>query len=337
MKKEQILITGASGCVGQYIAHWLLENSQADLLLWLRSPEKLTAIDPDNPRVRLLIGDLRESNRFKGELSQVNRVIHTATAWGDPKRAYEVNIKAVKELLSKLDPLVLQQIIYFSTASILNKDLKPLPEAFIYGTEYIQTKAICLKELESSPLAEKIIAVFPTLVFGGKADGGDMFPTSYLTQGLPKIIEWLWLARWFKIFSSFHFIHAADIAYICGQLATNPHQRFINEENSKIRKLVLAQPSITINQAIKTLLRWEGMLSTPSIPLWSWLLELLVKVLPLEISRWDRFSIKQKHFVHDPITYPELYGGKSHAKSLIDVLINSGLKTKKCRKSANMR
>ena len=43
-----------------------------------------------------------------------------------------------------------------------------LPEAMAYGTEYIQTKAQCLHDLEMHPRAERIVAVFPTLVFGGR-------------------------------------------------------------------------------------------------------------------------------------------------------------------------
>ena len=124
MKKSQILITGASGCVGQYIASWLIKNSDAELLLWLRDPEKLTAIDRNHSRVKLLVGDLREAKKFQKELSKVNQVIHTATAWGDPERAYQVNIVAVKNLLKLLDQNIIEQIIYFSTASILNKNLQ---------------------------------------------------------------------------------------------------------------------------------------------------------------------------------------------------------------------
>ena len=48
---------------------------------------------------------------------------------------------------------------------------------------------------------------------------------------------------------------------------------------------------------------------TPGLPLWGWLIEALIKVLPIEITAWDRFSIKQRHFVHDPITTPERVGG----------------------------
>ena len=83
-------------------------------------------------------------------------------------------------------------MIYFSTASILNRDLQLLPEAMAYGTEYIQTKARCLAELESNPLAEKIVAVFPTLVFGCRVAPGDSHPTSYLTAGLKEAFCWLW-------------------------------------------------------------------------------------------------------------------------------------------------
>ena len=97
---NRILITGASGCVGQYVSRWLLENSDADLLLWLRDPTKLTAVSADHPRVRLLIGDLRDTDRFADDLASVNRVIHTATAWGDPIRAEQVNVVAVKRLLA---------------------------------------------------------------------------------------------------------------------------------------------------------------------------------------------------------------------------------------------
>ncbi len=327
MKKARILITGASGCVGQYTADWLIKNTNAELLLWLRDPTKLTAIDPNHPRVNLIIGDLRQPGIFADELSTVTRVIHTATAWGDPNRAYEVNVIAVEKLLSLLNPKVIEQVIYFSTASILKHNLSPLPEAFRYGTEYIQTKARCFKELQNHPLSDKIIAVFPTLVFGGRLDGKDLFPTSYLTQGLTEAVKWLWLARWVKIFSRFHFIHASDIAFICGHLASTPHHSNTDEKNNDLSKLVLGQPAISLEDAIKSLLEWRGMLKTPSIPLWGWFLELLIIILPIEMNNWDKFSLKQRHFTHDPITTPESYGGESYAKTLIEVLHVSGLPT----------
>ena len=325
MKNEIILITGASGCVGQYIANWLIENSNSELFLWVRDPKKITSISLENPRIKVLVGDLRQSKKFKKELSEVNRVIHTATAWGDPKRAKEVNIEAVKNLLNLLNPSNIKQIIYFSTASVLDRNLNLLPEAFTYGTEYIQTKAQCLTELEAHKLSTKIIAVFPTLVFGGRLDGKSKFPTSYLTEGLRDAFKWIWLARWIKVFSRFHFIHAADIAFICGYLATSHFEPAQPSSESNIKKLVLGQPQTNIDIAIKTLLEWKGMRRVPQIPLWTWLVELLTILLPIQITNWDRFSLRQRHFIHEPITTPETFGGQSYAKTLNQVLHNSGL------------
>jgi len=325
LKKQKILITGASGCVGQYITDWLLNNSDAELYLWLRDPRKLTAINAEDPRLKLLIGDIRDAEVFKEEIKQVTRVIHTATAWGDPNRAYEVNVVAVKNLLNLLNEEILEQIIYFSTASILNKNLKLIPEALKYGTEYIQTKAMCLKELTNHHLAEKTIAVFPTLVFGGRIDHSTQFPSSYLTQGLYEATKWLWLARWFRGYSRFHFIHAQDIAFICGHLAINPHNKNDLSNGNKLNHLVLAQPYITIDQAIDNLLEWRGMRKTLRIPLKRWLINALVRFLPVNINSWDRFSINQRHFDHDPISSPESFGGISNARTIREIFSISGL------------
>ena len=325
MDQSKILITGASGCVGQYITNWLLENSTSELFLWLRDPTKLNAVATNHPRVKILKGDLRDSLKYSHEIGNINTVIHTATAWGDQNRAHQVNVIAVKKLLDLLDPEKIQQIIYFSTASILDRDLNPIKEAKIFGTEYIQTKAICLEELEKHKLARKIVAVFPTLVFGGMVNQKCNYPTSYLTEGLKEACNWIWLARWLRAYSRFHFIHAADIGFICGHLAINPNS--LNEQisKSKIRRLVLAQPFITIDEAIDTLCKWRGLKLVPKFPLWKWLISTLIRILPIKITNWDKFSIKQRHFDYSKITTPETLGGKSYAKTLNEVIELSGL------------
>jgi nucleoside-diphosphate-sugar epimerase len=322
----RILITGASGCVGQYTAETMLRRSDAHLLLLLRDPAKLTAIPADHPRVTLLVGDLRDLGPHAEAIASVHRVIHTATAWGDPERAEQVNVVAVKKLLSLLDPERLEQVIYFSTASILNRNLALLPEAMAYGTEYIQTKARCLAELEAHPLAERIVAVFPTLVFGGKVGPGDPHPTSYLTAGVAEAIPWLWLAKWLRTDASFHFIHAADIATVCTHLATTPHQANPEPGQGQVRRLVLGQAPITVNQAVATLVRWRrGWMPRLGIDLRGWLIDGLVKLLRIEINDWDRFSIRQRHFVHEPVSPPERFGLTSYAPTLEAVLETAGV------------
>ncbi len=323
---KRILITGASGCVGQYTAETLLRSSDAELLLLLRDPAKLTAIPADHPRVTLLVGDLRELEPHAAAIATADRVIHTATAWGDPQRAEQVNVVAVKKLLALLDPERIEQVIYFSTASILDRQLRLLEEAQAYGTEYIQTKARCLADLEKHPLAERIVAVFPTLVFGGKVGPGDPHPTSYLTAGVGEGIRWLWLAKWLRAEASFHFIHAADIATVCAHLATTPHQANPEPGQGAVRRLVLGQAPITVNQAVATLVRWRrGWLPPVGVDLQGWLIDGLVRLLRIQMNAWDRFSIRQRHFVHEPVSPPERFGLTSYAPTLEAVLETAGV------------
>ena len=48
-------------------------------------------------------------------------------------------------------------------------------------------------------------------------------------------------------------------------------------------------------------------------------------MLPIEINDWDRFSIRQRHFVHDPISPPERFGLRSHAATLDAVFEDAAL------------
>lgn len=328
----RILITGAAGCVGQTISEQLYRTTDAQLLLHLRDPAKLTAVPADDPRITLLVGDLRDLEPHAAQIATATRVIHTATAWGDPERAHQVNVVAVKRLLALLDPAVVEQIIYFSTASILDRHLQLLPEAAQFGTEYIQTKAQCLQQLEQHELAERIVAVFPTLVFGGhvgpagQANGGDCHPTSYLTAGLQEAVRWLPLAKWLRADGSFHFIHAADIATVCCHLATSAHGPNPEPGQGAVRRLVLGQERVTLNQTLRRLSRWRrGWYPPLGLQLSGWLIDVLIRLLRLEITPWDLFSIQQRHFVHEPVSPPERFGLVSLAPSLEAIFETAGL------------
>ena len=43
-------------------------------------------------------------------------------------------------------------------------------------------------------------------------------------------------------------------------------------------------------------------------PLWAWLIEALIRILPIEVNAWDRFSIRQRHFIHEPVSQPNASG-----------------------------
>ncbi len=282
----------------------------------VRDKNKLPLSIQKNKRIKLLICDIRECHKFSKEISQINFLVHTATAWGDPKRAYEVNIKAFEELLRMLEKTKLEKIIYFSTASILNNKNELMRESLTYGTEYIQTKYKCFERLKESSFAEKTFAVFPTLVFGGTLNKRSKYPVSYLTSGLNEINKWLWLARFLKLNSKFHFIHANDIAQICGFLIKN-HKK---DSFKGFKKFVLGQNFISIDDALNILLKRSQMKRYFTIPLTKKIMKILLRVLPIQTTAWDSFSIRKYDFNHYPITNPETFNLKSYAKSLNDIL-----------------
>ena len=326
MTIKTLLITGSNGCVGQYLIDWFLKNTRFKLLLLVRNPESLENSIKRNKRVSLLICDIRECSKYKNEISKINFLIHTATAWGDPQRAYQVNIKAFEELLSMTDNKYLERILYFSTASILDNNIELMEEAKIYGTEYIKTKYECYERLKASIFASKTSVIFPTLVFGGTFDQDDKYPISYLTQGLKEANQWLGIARFFKLNSKFHFIHAKDIAQICGFLIKN-NKNFGNG----FLKFVLGQKEISIDQALVTLLKRNRKKRYFSIPLTKGIIKILLKILPIQTTSWDSFSIKKYNFNHKPITNPETFGLKSHGKTLNKILKLS--KLPRCNKN----
>ena len=176
---------------------------------------------------------------------------------------------------------------------------------------------MCIRDrLKESSFAEKTFAVFPTLVFGGTLKKRSKYPVSYLTNGLKDINKWLWLARFLKLNSKFHFIHANDIAQICGFLIKN----YKEDKYKGFKKFVLGQKFISIDDAINILLKRNRMNRYFSIPLTKKIIKILLRVLPIQTTPWDSFSIKKYDFNHVPITNPEKLNLKSYARSLQDVL-----------------
>jgi hypothetical protein len=93
-----------------------------------------------------------------------------------------------------------------------------------------------------------------------------------------------------------------------------------------VRRLVLGQPAVTVNGTVQRLCRWRRSWYPPlGLDLQGWLIEGLIKLLRIEVNAWDRFSIRQRHFVHKPISPPERFGLVSHAPTLEAVFADAGL------------
>ena len=309
----RVLVTGASGCIGHYICEALIEQTDHALFLLVRDPAKLKIDVSVRSGIHVLTVNLRDLAPLKELLPTIDQAILTATAWGDPKETFDLNVTKTIELIQQLDPQVCQQVLYFSTASILSREEKLLPQAGEIGTDYIRSKYQCFEQLQQLESIPKVVTVFPTLVFGGDEDK----PESHLSGGLPEVMRWASLLRFFKMEGSFHFIHGRDIAQVICHLVQYP-------EAAPSDRLVLGNRSMTVNDFIEAVgevcdgrrLVRDHRKSPVKINLSSGLTNLVVKLFNIQMADWDRFCLDYRHFSYPNPINPTFFGLVSYCPTL---------------------
>ncbi|PPS45885.1 NAD(P)-dependent oxidoreductase [Chroococcidiopsis sp. TS-821] len=313
----KILVTGASGCIGHYISETLIQETHHELYLLVRSPQKLQVDTNCRPGIHVLQGDMQNIRAFANLLQTIDTAILAATAWGGAE-TYDINVTKTQELLSLLSPKC-QQVIYFSTASILDRNGNLLPQAGEIGTDYIRSKYDCHQQLSQQAIASKTTILFPTLVIGGDANK----PYSHLTSGLPEVTKWVDLIRFFQADGSFHFIHGRDIAQVVRYLVDHPPM-----ENES-RSLVLGQAPLTVNQAVEELCRYFNKKIYFRIPLTLSLANAIVALFRIQMAAWDRFCLDYRHFTYRNAVNPATFGLPNYCATLSDVLRISGIPARK--------
>jgi nucleoside-diphosphate-sugar epimerase len=315
MTRKRIFITGASGCIGHYIVDALIQDTAHELFLLVRTPDKLKFDWQSRPGIKLLQGDLREIEQFGDLLKTMDCAILIATSWGGIEESQEINVNKTQILVNLLDPAVCEQVIYFSTASILDRENHLLPEAGELGTEYIRSKYLGHQALAATNLIDRVTFIYPTIVFGGN----DRFPRSHLTAGFDQLPRLTQIVRWFQTDASLHFIHARDIAQVVGYLADHP------PEPGAERHFVLGNERLTVKQLIVQLCDYFQQRIYFQIPLYPWLMNLFILLFRVQIGDWERFSINYRHFTHRVVVTPQSFGLTTYYPKLADVLRVSGV------------
>ncbi len=313
----RIFITGASGCIGHYITDLLIKNTDYELFLLVRNPSKLKFDYNYRLGIKIIEGDLKNILDHQDLLKTIDIGILTATCWGGETESYQINVEANINLIKSLNPEICQQIIYFSTASILDQNNQLLPEAGEIGTDYIRTKYQCFTKLKELELYPKIITVYPTLVFGGD----ETKPYSHLSGGLKDLPKWMNLIRWFQADGSFHFIHGFDIAQVIDYLIENGNS--LNPEFN--RQLVLGNQPLTVNQVIQKICDYLGKKIYFRIPLPIWLANIFIKVFNIRMAEWDYFCLNYRHFVYQKYVNPQTFNLTSYAPTVEKLLEVSGI------------
>ncbi|KAB8334854.1 NAD(P)-dependent oxidoreductase [Scytonema tolypothrichoides VB-61278] len=315
MTQKRILVTGASGCIGHYISEALIQETEHELYLLVRNPKKLQVDTQARPGVTVLQGDMQEIEQFADLLKTIDVAVLTATAWGGEK-TFDINVHKTHELLNLLDPDRCEQVIYFSTASVLDRNNQPLKEAGELGTDYIRSKYDCLHKISQLAIAPKVTTVFPTLVLGGDRNK----PYSHATSGIPEITKYVDLIRFFEADGSFHFIHGRDIATVVRYLIDNP------PKEDEPRSFVLGQKQLTANQAIEEVCAYLGKKIYFRIPLSISLANLIIVLFRIQMAAWDRFCMNYRHFSYQNFINPGSFGLPNYCATVSDVLKISGVK-----------
>lgn len=306
----RIFITGASGCIGHYIAETLIEKTNHELFFLVRNPDKLRFNYNFRSHITLLEGDMKQIEQFGDFLKSIDIAILIATAWGGTSESFDINVLKTVKLIELLDPERCQQVIYFSTASILDRNNQPLKQAGELGTDYIRTKYECYNRITKLNLANKITTVFPTLVFGGDENK----PLSHLTSGLPEVLKWSNLIRFLSADGSFHLIHAKDIATVIYYLVQTPYLE------NKPRQYILGNQPTTADSAIKEICGYLGKKIYFQIPLSLPLANFFIKVFKIQMAAWDRFCLDYRHFTYQNPVNPISFGLESYCTTLTDIL-----------------
>lgn len=302
-------MTGASGCIGHYIADALIQRTSHDLFFLVRDPNKIKFDYNARTGITIIPGDMREIEQFGRLLRTVDSAVLAATAWGGDE-VFDINVFKTIRLMNLLDPEVCEQVIYFSTASILGRDNQPLKEAGEIGTDYIKSKYTCHLHLPKLAIAPKITTLFPTLVFGGDSNK----PYSHLSSGLKDVIKWIDLIRFFQVDASFHFLHAQDIAQVVLYLLENP------PEGDEPREFVLGNPALTVNEAVEKICVYLNRRIFFRLPLTPQLAEFFITLFRIQMAPWDRFCMGYRHFSYaDPIS-PDSFDRPAYCPRISDLL-----------------
>lgn len=320
---KRIFITGASGCIGHYMTEVLIQNTNHELYLLVRNPAKLQFDYQCRPGIHLLVGDMSQIEEYSDLLlKDINVAILAATAWGGEGETYDINVVKTLALIDLLNPKVCERIIYFSTASILDRHNKLLLPASQFGHDYIRTKYQCFARLAARAIADKIVVVFPTLVFGGEQNK----PYSHLSAGITDVTKWIGLIRWFSLDGSFHFIHARDIAKIISYLVENPDYSPEKVDASPgLDCLVLGNPAISVDRAIAEITSYFDKKVYLRIPLYIWLTNIVIKIFRIQMDSWSRFSLDYRHFTYkNPVT-PASFGMQNHCSTVEELMKVSGV------------
>lgn len=316
---KRVLITGASGCVGQYLVDELLAETPHELFLVARNPGKLPAEVAAHPRVRVIEADVGDVDSYRDRLKGIDVAYLVAACWGGPD-AFRINVEANLAITDQLAKNGADRVLYFGTGSVIDAEGRMLPVARELGSEYIRSKYQLVEEIEKRGNDIEVVGLYPTLILGG----GDGKPMSHLANLLHEARPWAWLARFLRADARFHYIHAKDIARTARHMLDAPLEGF-----QRPHRIVLGNPALTASDFIEQFTRHVGLRTPFTVEIKDWLAEGIIKVFRIQLSPWDRYCMQHRDLSYRTVFNPADFGLPVHCPDLATGLSGIGISGKR--------
>lgn len=314
----KILITGASGCVGRYLVEALLANPDHRLVLAVREAAKLDVLsDADRARVEIVECDLTELAARPEAFDGVEAGVLVATAWGGGD-TYDITVGANLAIADALIAAGARHVLYFATASVLDQQGGLLQAADTFGTDYIRAKFQLVQQMETRADRARITGLYPTLVMGGRT-AAPAIRMSHFANLMHEIRPYAWALRFISANGLFNIVHAADIATVTRHLIET-----VTDTTGNAR-LVLGNPAGSVDEMMAQFARANGRRQRTILRLHTSWVDTLTRVLPINLSPWDRFCVDHPDQSHPAAVNPATYGLPVVMPDLVSGLASIGI------------
>jgi nucleoside-diphosphate-sugar epimerase len=176
-KVIKVLVTGAGGFLGRYIARDLLnENKNGSIHYEVYSLSRNHYVFLEEMGVQQFIGNLKNYTDVLNIVKQMDAVIHTASMvgmWGKKEDFYQTNVVGTENIIKACLETGVNRCVYTSTPSVAfgNVDLKNVNESIGYPEKHYCDYASTKKRAEEIVLKANCaslatVSLRPHLIFG---------------------------------------------------------------------------------------------------------------------------------------------------------------------------
>ncbi|XP_060173425.1 uncharacterized protein LOC132604102 isoform X2 [Lycium barbarum] len=250
MKKEVVLVTGASGYLGGRLCHVLL-NGGYHVKAFVRRTSDLSSLpQPTNGdgTLEIVFGDVTDYQSLLKACSGCHVIFHVAALvepWlPDPSRFSSVNVGGLKNVLKAYKETgTIDKIVYTSSFFALGPtdgyiaDETQTHSGKFFCTEYEKSKAIADKvALDAASEGIPIVPVYPGVIYGpGKVTAGNVIARMIIERFNWRLPGYIGQAN-----DRFSFSHVDDVVdgHIAAMNKGKPGERYLlTGENASFKEV----------------------------------------------------------------------------------------------------